>query len=119
VTRNDVDLAELYDDYPIMVGIQLEGHGFCPRGGCGTFFEETDVSIRGILPINTGGGQLSCGQAGASGGQIHLVEAMQQLQHEAGERQVADAEVALVSGFGLVSYGKGLCTSSMLLASGD
>jgi acetyl-CoA acetyltransferase len=115
VRRKDVDLLELYDDYPIMVAIQLEEYGFCPPGGAGRFLEETDVSISGALPINTGGGQLSCGQSGAGGGMIGVVEAIRQLQHEAGERQVADAEVALVSGFGLVSYGKGLSTAGALL----
>jgi acetyl-CoA acetyltransferase len=119
VGRGDVDLAELYDDYPIMVGVQLEGYGFCPQGGCGRFFEETDVSIQGALPINTGGGQLSCGQSGAGGGMIGVVEAVQQLQHEAGKRQVANAAVALVSGFGLVSYAKGLCTAGALLRRRD
>jgi acetyl-CoA acetyltransferase len=116
VSRSDVDLLQLYDDYPIMVAIQLEGYGFCPPGGAGRFLEETDVSIRGELPINTGGGQLSCGQSGAGGGMIGVVEAVQQLQHEAGRRQVDAAEVALVSGFGLVSYGKGLCTAGAILA---
>jgi acetyl-CoA acetyltransferase len=115
VTRGDVDLAELYDDYPIMVAIQLEGHGFCEQGRGGPFLAETDISLTGELPINTGGGQLSCGQAGAAGGTIGVVEAVCQLQHEAGERQVRNAEVGLVSGFGLVSYGKGLCTASAIL----
>jgi acetyl-CoA acetyltransferase len=113
--RSDVDLVELYDDYPIMVGIQLERYGFCREGKCGPFLAETDVSISGTLPINTGGGQLSCGQSGAGGGTIAITEAVQQLQGEAGERQVRDAEVGLVSGFGLVSYGKGLCTAGALL----
>lgn len=115
-TRGDIDLAELYDDYPIMVGIQLESLGFCPIGGCGTFFEETDISLGGELPINTGGGQLSCGQAGAGGGMIGVVEAVRQLQDEGGERQVEGAERALVSGFGLISYGKGLCTAAAILS---
>jgi acetyl-CoA acetyltransferase len=119
VERSDVDLTELYDDYPIMVAIQLECYGFCRTGESGRFLETTDVSIHGSLPINTGGGQLSCGQAGASGGAIHVVEAVQQLQQEAGARQVADARVALVSGFGLVSYGKGLCTAGALLTADD
>jgi acetyl-CoA acetyltransferase len=119
VDRGDVDFAELYDDYPIMVAIQLECYGFCGTGESGSFLDANDTSVRGSLPINTGGGQLSCGQAGASGGAIHLVEAVQQLQREAGERQVADARVGLVSGFGLVSYGKGLCTSGALLTVSD
>jgi acetyl-CoA acetyltransferase len=102
-----------------MVGVQLEGYGFCPDGGCGRFFEETDVSIQGALPLNTGGGQLSCGQSGAGGGMIGVVEAVQQLQREAGARQVENAAVALVSGFGLVSYAKGLCTAGALLRRRD
>jgi acetyl-CoA acetyltransferase len=119
VDRSELDMAELYDDYPIMVAIQLECYGFCDKGAGGPFLESTDVSINGSLPINTGGGQLSCGQAGASGGAIHVVEAVQQLQHEAGERQIGDATTALVSGFGLVSYGKGLCTAGAILSTDD
>jgi hypothetical protein len=46
---------------------------------------------------------------------IGVVEAVQQLHHEAGERQVADACIGLVSGFGLVSFGKGLCTAGAIL----
>ncbi|MEZ5101464.1 MAG: thiolase family protein [Thermoleophilia bacterium] len=115
----DVDLAELYDDYPIAVGLQLEGYGFCREGGCGPFLESTDVSIRGSLPINTGGGQLSVGQSGAGGGLIHVTEAVQQLQGEAGARQVADARVGLVSGYGYISYGKGMCVAAAVLERGD
>ncbi len=111
----DMDFAQLYDDYPIVVGLQLEGYGFCGRGECGSYLEKTDVSNWGELPLNTGGGQLSVGQAGAGGAMIHLVEAVQQLQHEAGERQVAGAQRGLVSGYGLVSYGKGLCTAATVL----
>jgi acetyl-CoA acetyltransferase len=115
VDRSDIDFVELYDDYPIMVAIQLEAYGFCREGGSGHLLEDTDLSIRGTLPVNTGGGQLSCGQAGAGGGMIGVVEAVQQLHHEAGERQVADACIGLVSGFGLVSFGKGLCTAGAIL----
>ncbi len=119
VTRADVDLVELYDDYTIMVAVQLESYGFCPIGGAGAFLDGTDISIRGGLPVNTGGGQLSCGQSGAGGGMIAVTEAVQQLQHEAGARQVQGAEVGLVSGFGLVSYGKGLCTAGAILRRHD
>ena len=117
--RGDIDLVELYDDYPIMVALQLEAYGFCEEGESGPYLDATDLSIRGDLPLNTGGGQLSCGQSGAGGGMIGVVEAVQQLQHEAGPRQVADASCALVSGFGLVSYGKGLCTAGAILGRTD
>jgi acetyl-CoA acetyltransferase len=115
LTPADIDLIQLYDDYPIMVAIQLEQYGFCGTGESGAFLERTDLSITGDLPLNTGGGQLSCGQSGAGGGMIGVVEAVQQLQHEAGARQVANARRALVSGFGLVSYGKGLSTSGTII----
>lgn len=119
VSRDDVDLLQLYDDYPIMSLIQLEDLGFVSKGDGGLFLEETDLSIRGDLPLNTGGGQLSAGQAGASGGMIGVTEAVAQLQGHAEERQVVDAEIGVVSGFGMVGYGRGLSCSAMLLAGGD
>jgi acetyl-CoA acetyltransferase len=118
LSHSDIDMVQLYDDYPIMELIQLEGLGFCARGEGGRFVEETDISLTGQLPINTGGGQLSCGQSGAGGGGIGLTEAVMQLQREAGDRQVANPRTALVSGFGMVGYVKGLCQSAVILAAG-
>lgn len=118
VGREDIDFVQLYDDYPIMEAIQLEGLGFCGLGEAGPFLDETDISLEGTLPINTGGGQLSCGQCGAGGGMIGSTEAVRQLQDESGTRQVRGARTALVSGFGLVSYARGLCTSAMIVQRG-
>lgn len=115
--HRDIDLVELYDDYPIMEVLQLEDLGFCRKGVGGQFLDETDISITGQLPINTGGGQLSAGQCGAGGGLIGPVEAIRQLRGEAGDRQVKDARTALISGFGMVAYGRGLSTSAMILSS--
>jgi acetyl-CoA acetyltransferase len=113
---NDVDMVQLYDDYPIMELVQLEGLGFCEPGEGGRFVESTDITLTGALPVNTGGGQLSCGQSGAGGGGIGLTEAVVQLQGEAGDRQVAASRSALVSGFGMVAFVKGLCQSAVVLA---
>jgi acetyl-CoA acetyltransferase len=111
----DIDMLQLYDDYPIMELIQLEGLGFCGKGEGGRFVAATDISLTGTLPINTGGGQLSGGQCGAGGGAIGLTEAIMQLQGEAGARQVAGARTALVTGFGMVGFVKGLCQSAVIL----
>lgn len=116
VPRSSVDMVQLYDDYPIMELIQLESLGFCPPGDGGRYVQETDISLHGSLPINTGGGQLSCGQCGAGGGAIGLTEAVTQLQHEAGDRQLAGAATALVTGFGMVGYVKGLCQAAVVLS---
>ena len=65
--------------------------------------------------MNSGGGQLSCGQAGAAGGFLGMTEAIRQLTDEAGERAVQDAKLGLVTGFGMVTYDRCLCTGAVLL----
>ena len=118
--HKDIDVVGLYDDYPIMELIQLEGLGFCPEGEGGRWLEDTDISVTGETPINTGGGQLSCGQAGAAGGAIALTEAVKQLQSEVEEgRQVPNAETAVISGFGMIGFGKGLGESALIIARKD
>ncbi len=111
----EMDFVQAYDDYPIMVAIQLEDLGFCNKGAVGAFLARHTFAWNGTLPLNTGGGQLSCGQAGAGGGMIGLVEAVRQLRGEAGARQLAEARRGLVSGYGMVGYGKGLSASSVIL----
>lgn len=111
----DMDFVQAYDDYPIMVAIQLEDLGFCAKGEVGKFLAENSFSFDGSFPLNTNGGQLSCGQAGAGGGMIGLVEAVRQLRGEAGPWQVEGARRGLVSGYGMVGYGHGLSASSVIL----
>lgn len=113
----DMGFVQAYDDYPIMVAIQLEDHGFCEKGDVGRFLESHRMTWDGTLPLNTGGGQLSCGQSGAGGGMIGLVEAMRQLRGEGGDRQVPDVRRGLVSGYGMIGYGHGLSSSSIILES--
>lgn len=119
LSHADLDFAQLYDDYPIMEIIQLEDLGFAEKGMGGPFVEATDISRRGTLPINTGGGQLSCGQSGAGGGLIGMVEAVVQLLGRAGERQLDSPRRGIVSGFGMVGYGKGLSSAAAILEAGS
>lgn len=111
----DVDFVQLYDDYPVMEFVQLEGMGFAGRGRAAELIRTNDCTYRGTLPINTGGGQLSAGQCGASGGMIGVFEAVTQLRGEAGQRQVSNARRGVVSGYGQVSYGRGLSASACVL----
>jgi acetyl-CoA acetyltransferase len=111
----DVQLVQTYDDYPVISMLQFEGLGFCPTGEAPAFVRSHDFTIEGNLPHNTGGGQLSMGQAGAAGGYLGLVEAMRQVLGQAEGRQVADARHALVSGFGMINYDRGLCSAAAVL----
>lgn len=115
ISHADLDFVQLYDDYPIMELIQLEDLGFAKKGDGGSFLEATDITRHGTLPVNTGGGQLSCGQSGAGGGMIGLVEAVLQLLGQAGDRQLTSPQLGLVSGFGMVGYGKGLSSAALIL----
>ncbi|PQO23346.1 acetyl-CoA acetyltransferase [Rhodobacteraceae bacterium WD3A24] len=111
----DIDLLQTYDDYPVISMMQFEDLGFCDKGEGPRFARETDLTITGDLPHNTSGGQLSAGQAGAGGGFIGLVEALRQVTGRAGPTQVAGARRALVSGFGMINYDRGLCSGAVIL----
>ncbi|HMN72852.1 MAG TPA: thiolase family protein [Rhodoblastus sp.] len=112
----DVDLLQTYDDYPVISLMQIEDLGFCAKGEAAAFIRGRDLTYAGDFPHNTSGGQLSVGQAGAAGGYLGLVEAMRQLCGLSGANQVTDAEVALVSGFGMINYDRGLASAAALLA---
>jgi acetyl-CoA acetyltransferase len=115
VKREDIDLFEIYDDYPIAVMIQIEDLGYCKKGEGGKFVEAHDLTYKGNFPVNTGGGELSVGQAGLAGGFLHIVEALRQLRGEADGHQVKKAERALVTGIGWLNYGRNLGTTAALV----
>jgi acetyl-CoA acetyltransferase len=104
LSPKDVDCFQPYDDFPIAVIIQLEDSGFCKKGAGGKFVEKTDISITGDLPLSTGGGQLSAGQPGLSGGHVPFIEAVRQARGDGGRRQVKGAMVAMAAGIGGLSY---------------
>ena len=113
----DIDVASIYDDYPAMVLIQLGELGFVPDRDVATFVED-GIATRS-LAVNTSGGQLSAGQAGAAGGMHGLVEAVRQLRGEAGARQVEGATTALATGYGMVLYRYGACAIAAVLERGS
>ncbi len=100
ITPNDVDVAEIYDSYPIYQVIGMEELGFCRRGEAGEMYLKGDTWPGGRLPTTTNGGMLSQGHTGAGGGVALLVEAVRQLMGKAGQRQAPDAKIAVETGTG-------------------
>lgn len=100
VHPKDMDVAEIYDSFTITLLVELESMGFFERGEAGPAALDGELTFGGRLPCNTHGGLLSYGHSGAAGGAFHAVEAVRQLRGEAEERQVKDADLALVHGDG-------------------
>jgi acetyl-CoA acetyltransferase len=105
----DVDTAQIYDCFTYMVLTQLEDYGFCKKGEGGPFVQSGALRMGGRLPTNTSGGQLSESHAE---GVLQVVEGARQMRHTyPAERQVKDAEIALISGHG----GNQVCHSTLIL----
>ncbi|MEM7122771.1 MAG: thiolase [Pseudomonadota bacterium] len=104
----EIDVAELYDAFTINTVLFLEDLGFCAKGEGGPFAASGAIAPGGSLPVNTNGGGLSCVHPGMYG-IFTVIEAIQQLRGEAGERQVGGTETA-------VSHGNGGHLSSQVTA---
>jgi acetyl-CoA acetyltransferase len=111
----DIGFVQTYDDYPVIVLMQLEGLGFCGADEAPAFVRGRSTAWNGGFPHNTSGGQLSAGQAGCAGGFLGLTEALRQITGAAGERTVSNPKLGLVSGYGMVTYDRCLCTGAVIL----
>jgi len=97
VTPRDIDVAQFYDAFTPRVMHDLVAYGFCVPEALGAFITSGALDYGGSLPSNTAGGLISEGHLSGFG---HIREAVRQLRGRAGERQVPDAELCLVTGYG-------------------
>jgi len=109
---SDLDVASIYDDYPAMVVAQLLDTGILPK-------EHTSASLEALLTskrpaINSSGGQLSAGQAGAAAGLHGIVEVANALL-DRGPQLTHGSTLGLVTGYGMVAYRYGACANASLL----
>jgi acetyl-CoA acetyltransferase len=91
---DDIDVACIYDCFTYTVMAVLEDFGFAKKGEVGAFFAEGRATYGGDVVVNPNGGLLSEGYIHGMNTQY---EAILQLRGQAGDRQVAEAEVALVT----------------------
>jgi len=94
----DVDVALVYDGFTFNAISWLEALGFCGIGEAKDWLDSGKrIALDGEVPVNPHGGQLSEGRTHGFG---FLYEAVTQLRHDAGDRQVADARTAVVTSGG-------------------
>lgn len=91
---HDVDVACMYDCFTYTVMATFEDFGFCEKGEVGDYFRAGRATYGGDVVVNPHGGLLS---EGYLHGLNHHYEAVVQLRHHAGDRQVPDAGLALVT----------------------
>jgi len=96
----DLDLLETHDCFTIAELLQYEALGLAERGQGHRVLDEGLVGPEGDLPVNRSGGLKAKGHPiGATGVSMHTLAAMQ-LSSEAGDMQLANAELAGVFNMG-------------------
>jgi len=97
MTRSDLDAAQLYDPFSVVTLLLLDEYELTGGVPVGEFVRSGGTGRGGVLPTNTGGGQLS---GFYLQGMTPLAEAIVQLREQGGDRQVPGVATTLVGGIG-------------------
>jgi acetyl-CoA C-acetyltransferase len=92
LTKEEIDIWNIYLAYPIAHPIMMEAMGLCEPGqGCKAFFDKRTWP-GGDLPWSTIGDALGRGHTGSGVSMATYVETARQLMGKAGDRQVPNAK---------------------------
>jgi acetyl-CoA acyltransferase len=100
ITPGDVDIAEVHDSTAFNELLAYEELGLCGPGEGAEFVLSGRSKLDGEVPVNTSGGLESRGHPVAATGLAQLFELVEQLRHEAGDRQVQGARIAVAENAG-------------------
>ncbi|MEV1064829.1 lipid-transfer protein [Streptomyces sp. NPDC050263] len=101
----DLSLAEVYD---LSTALELQWYedlGLCGDGEAAKLLREGATAPGGRIPVNASGGLASFGEAVPAQAIAQVCEVTWQLRGQAGERQIADARVAVTANQGLFGHG--------------
>lgn len=84
----DIDVAQLQDTESGAEIMHMAENGFCAHGEQEAWLAEGRSKIDGVLPINTDGGCLACGEPIGASGLRQVYENVVQLRGQGGKRQV-------------------------------
>jgi hypothetical protein len=112
VTPRDMDVVSVYDDYPVMAIVQLTDLGFA-----------LDYDLRALISRSR---HMRCrstrrddncpqGRRVRRAACMALSRRSRNCTAKAGERQVTDARLAVVSDYGMVEYRYGMCANAVVL----
>lgn len=105
-----IDLAEADDTYAFKELMHLEALGLADVDELGALVEDAELEPDGELPVNVSGGAIGQGNLFEANGLARVLECVEQLRGEAGERQVEDAAVAVAQSW------RGVPTTSAAVA---
>lgn len=115
VGPRDFDLIELHDAAAPAELLQYHEIGLCPNGEGFRLIRDGSTALGGSFPVNVSGGLLSRGHALAATGLAQIYELVLHLRGQAGDRQVADAHLAMaVNGGGWLDGTYALALSTIL-----
>ncbi len=100
LTVDDVDVLEVHDAFTIGEVLTLEAIGLAAPGHGAELAPSGHTALGGRQPVNPSGGLLSRGHPLGATGLAQTAELVWQLRGAAGDRQVADARIALLETMG-------------------
>ena len=92
LSKEDIDIWNLYLAYPVGHTIFMEACGLCEPGQAGKPFLRGDTWPGGNTPWSTIGDAIGRGHIGSGVSMATYIETARQLMRKAGQRQVNDAE---------------------------
>jgi acetyl-CoA C-acetyltransferase len=100
ISPDDLDLLEVHDCFTIAELIIMEELQIVKRGEAGPAIKDGLTRYDGKIPVNLSGGLKSKGHPVGASGVAQVIELVEQLRGNAGDRQIKNAHLAMAQNMG-------------------